>query len=57
MARLAGMEAELRGNTERRARLEADIALCSVKLVRAAERARGLVSSIRSARAWCSSRA
>ncbi len=57
VARLAGMEAELRGNTERRARLEADIALCSVKLVRAAERARGLVSSIRSARAWCSSRA
>jgi dynein heavy chain len=53
MAKLAGMEAELRGNTERRARLEVDIALCSVKLVRGAELARGLVSS---ACAWCSSR-
>ena len=32
--KLAGMEAELRSNTAKKEQLEADIALCSVKLVR-----------------------
>ena len=33
MIKLAGMEAELRSNTAKKEQLEADIALCSVKLV------------------------
>lgn len=34
MMKLAGMEAELRSNTAKKEQLEADIGLCSVKLVR-----------------------
>ena len=32
--KLRGMEAELRSNTAKKEQLEADIALCSIKLVR-----------------------
>lgn len=32
--KLTGMEAELRSNTAKKEQLEADIALCSIKLVR-----------------------
>jgi hypothetical protein len=41
LERLAGMEAELKANTEKKERLEAEIELCSIKLKRAVRATQG----------------